>query len=209
MDENNRFQGADDWNPVPPPDPTAGAAPSPEQPADAQPLGAQPPIPPQEPPVPPAPQPPYPPQPFGQQPVGSQPVGGQPVGGQPVNGGFQGGQTPPPYPPQPGFNGQPGYIPYNSLPPQQQKLPGDSMAVAAMVLGIVGLLCCGGGIVSILGIIFGFMARSKGTSKEGMALAGIILGFIGLVGGIVISIVFAATGALEDLISNSSYSYYY
>lgn len=194
MDENNNFEGSRDWNPVPPPDPTVGGA---EQPAGGQPVGAQPPVPPQ------APQPPYPPQP----PVGGQPYGQQPAGGQPVNGGFQGGQTPPPYPPQPGFNGQPGYVPYNNLPPQSQKMPGDSMAVAAMVMGIIGLVCCGG-IVSILGIIFGFMARSKGTSKDGMALAGIILGFIGLIGGIVLAIVGAATGAFADYF-NSSYSYYY
>ena len=80
----------------------------------------------------------------------------------------------------------------------------------AIVLGIIGLVCCGGGIASILGIVFGFVSRSKGTTKDGMALAGIILGFVGLVAGIIITIVFISTGkALDDIFRASYYSYYY
>jgi hypothetical protein len=53
------------------------------------------------------------------------------------------------------------------------------MAIAAMVCGIVGVCS----IVGILGIIFGTIAkrqiRETGEGGEGMATAGIVLGWIG------------------------------
>jgi uncharacterized membrane protein len=61
------------------------------------------------------------------------------------------------------------------------------MAIAALVLGLVGLIPCAFGIPALLGVIFGFVgrnqiAKSNGTKKgSGMALAGIILGIIGIV----------------------------
>jgi len=57
----------------------------------------------------------------------------------------------------------------------------NGMAVASLVCALGGLLC---GVGGILGIVFGFIARSQirqsgGTQKgEGMALAGIIIGFV-------------------------------
>lgn len=60
----------------------------------------------------------------------------------------------------------------------------NGMAIAAMVLGIVWLY----GIGSILALIFGYKARkeidaSGGTqSGRGMATAGIVLGWIGVAG---------------------------
>jgi hypothetical protein len=63
----------------------------------------------------------------------------------------------------------------------------NGMAVASMVLGIVSypvsMLYCMGAIVAILAIVFGFVARGRIKRNEttvggGMALAGIILGFI-------------------------------
>jgi hypothetical protein len=58
----------------------------------------------------------------------------------------------------------------------------NGMAIASLVLGIV-FMC---GIGSILALIFGYMARSQidesgGTqSGRGMAIAGIVLGWIGV-----------------------------
>jgi hypothetical protein len=58
------------------------------------------------------------------------------------------------------------------------------MAVAALVLGLVGWLFCGLG--SVLAIIFGFVSQSQikaaqgRQSGAGMAKAGIILGFVGI-----------------------------
>ena len=59
----------------------------------------------------------------------------------------------------------------------------NGLAVASLVLGIVGWTVCIG---SILAVVFGFVARtqiqdSRGAqSGEGMAKAGIILGFVGI-----------------------------
>ncbi len=142
---------------------------------------------------------------YGGQP-GANPYAGQPDPYGNGNGGFS-NQTPPPYVPQ-----DPGYVPYGVEPPQPQKLPGDSMAIASMVLGIVGVVCCTGigFIAAIIGIVLGFVSRSKGTSKEGMALAGIILGFVAIFLGIIVSIILISTGALANWLGDSvSYSYYY
>ncbi len=64
-------------------------------------------------------------------------------------------------------------------PGQTQPKPGQGMAVASMVLGIVSLFCAAI-ITGILAIIFGGVAKSKGN-KSGMATAGIVLGIIGIV----------------------------
>ncbi|HOM02178.1 MAG TPA: DUF4190 domain-containing protein [Acetivibrio sp.] len=66
----------------------------------------------------------------------------------------------------------------------------NGFAIASLVLGISNFLlscCCGLGIIpSILAVVFGFMAKNKikqsnGLEKgDGLALAGIILGFIGI-----------------------------
>lgn len=58
----------------------------------------------------------------------------------------------------------------------------NSLAIASLVLSILGLCC---GIGSIVGIVLGFVARSQirtsGQAGDGMALAGIIIGFVTLV----------------------------
>lgn len=75
---------------------------------------------------------------------------------------------PPPPPPPPG----PGFAATGPQPPKN-----NGFAVAALVLGIIPCFC------GILGIIFGFIAKnqiknSDGTQTgDGMATAGIILGF--------------------------------
>jgi hypothetical protein len=59
----------------------------------------------------------------------------------------------------------------------------NGLAIASLVLGIIWVL----GIGSILAVIFGFVARRQirqsggRQSGGGMALAGIILGFVGVV----------------------------
>ncbi len=67
-----------------------------------------------------------------------------------------------------------GYSPY--APPQGT----NGMAIASLVLGLVWVYWIG----SILAIIFGFVAlaqiRDRNQSGKGMAVAGLILGFIGV-----------------------------
>ena len=82
----------------------------------------------------------------------------------------QWGPPPGPYPPQ-------GY-PYPPYPPQQ---PGtNGFAIASLVLGILWLEWVG----SILAIIFGFIARAQikrtGQGGDGLAIAGIVLGFFAI-----------------------------
>ncbi|MCC3761906.1 DUF4190 domain-containing protein [Glycomyces sp. TRM65418] len=85
---------------------------------------------------------------------------------------YQPYQAPPPYVPYPPY----GYAPYRFPPPR----PTNGMAIAAMVCGIVGVCS----IVGVLGIIFGMVAkrqiRESGDGGDGMATAGIVLGWIGV-----------------------------
>jgi len=71
------------------------------------------------------------------------------------------------------------------VPPQRT----NGMAIASMVLGILWIYWIG----SILALIFGYIARNqireRGEAGNGMAIAGIVLGWVG-VGFLVITIVF-------------------
>jgi len=71
---------------------------------------------------------------------------------------------------------------YYGHPPPRPSGPGtNGFAVAALILGIVGLCGC----IGILGIVFGVIARDQiaitGESGQGMAIAGIVLGCISIV----------------------------
>lgn len=92
------------------------------------------------------------------------------------------------YPPPPAY-GQPPYpYPY-PYPPARST---NGMAIASMVLGIVWVYWIG----SILALIFGYLAlseiRKSKQAGEGMAIAGIVLGWIG-VGILVIVLLSIAT----------------
>ncbi|MEV4385404.1 DUF4190 domain-containing protein [Micromonospora sp. NPDC049580] len=105
-----------------------------------------------------------------------------------------GAYAPPGYPPNPGY----GYPP----PPKT-----NGLAIAALVLALAGLTTCGitGPIGAILGHVAQKQIRVSGEGGEGMAKAGIIVGWIItalMVLGIafyVVAIVFAVTtGASSD-----------
>jgi len=128
-------------------------------------------------------------QPGGQQPQGQQPQGQQPHGQQPH--GQQGdqpgyGQAPPP----PGYGQQPAY---GQQPHGQPGFgaggpagaPKNGLGVAALVLGIIGVLSALffiGGVLGLVAIGLGIAARGRVKRREatngGMALAGIILGIL-------------------------------
>ena len=118
---------------------------------------------------------------------------GPPVGNPSPYAAGPGSTAPPPYgaPPtglsqQPPYSG--GYGPTRTT---------NGLAVASLVLGIVGGILCGVG--SILAIVFGFIARgqirtSQGRqSGDGMATAGIILGFISIALVVLLFVISAAS----------------
>ena len=89
---------------------------------------------------------------------------------------------------------------------------GKGISVAALVLGIVSVVFCWNPLLGIpcgiLGLVFGIIGRNK--SKNGMALAGLILGIIGLVISIIILLVLiAAAGAAVAAVSDSLFTGYY
>ena len=102
--------------------------------------------------------------------------------------------TPPPPPPGPpgGFQPPPsyqppaGYQPYPAGPPVQSTNSG--MAIAGMVLSLVGLIPCFWffQIPGVLGAIFGFigLGQTKDGKQRGrgMAIAGVVIGIILVVG---------------------------
>lgn len=69
----------------------------------------------------------------------------------------------------------------------------NGMAVASLVLGIVGLLISLFGVLPILAIVFGAVGRRQidqgGGRGRGMATAGLILGVIGLILFVVVLVV--------------------
>ena len=73
---------------------------------------------------------------------------------------------------------------YNSMPPVAPK--NNSFNVASLVLGILSIIfaCCiseyAGIVFGALGIVFYIMVKKNGTSN-GMAIAGLVCGIIGVV----------------------------
>jgi hypothetical protein len=108
----------------------------------------------------------------------------QPYSGAPVDYPTGAGLPPPVYPPPysaPGYPPAPGY-PGAYDPYRQTKPPGtNGQAIAALVCSIAGFMCC---VSSIAGLILGVMAmrETKRTGQEGygLALAGAILGGVGV-----------------------------
>ena len=90
--------------------------------------------------------------------------------------------------------------------PVKQKEEGKGMAIASLVIGILSVTCCCGGILpSILAVVFGFISKSQKKENNGMALAGIILGFVGIVIGIVSLVYLFVSGTYQDLIDEMMY----
>ena len=125
----------------------------------------------------------------------------QPPYGHPQQGPMPGSPPPPqqPYPPQgyypPGYP-PPGYPPPGSYGPLVQR-PLNGLAVASLVLGIIWVYWVG----SILALILGYVARKqireRNQSGEGLATAGIVLGWIG-VGTLVLVLLLVPLGTFSS-----------
>ena len=134
-----------------------------------------------------------------------QPAQGQPLGQQPDQPQYQPPQyQQPQYGEQPQYGqqqygGQPQYgqQPYGA-PPGHGGPKKNGLGIAALVVGIVALLgsftIVGGILLGLAAIVLGFLARGKVKRGEadngGMAIAGIVLGALGLL----ISLAFIAFG---------------
>jgi hypothetical protein len=124
-------------------------------------------------------------------------AGGAPPPGFPAPGPYQGaaGGYPPPYPYQPGpYPG--GYPPpppqpyagYGPLPTG----PKNGLGTSALVVAIIGLVFCwsvfGGVVLGVVAVVMGFVAHGRVKRGEadngGVAIAGIVLGFISIIAGL-------------------------
>lgn len=178
------------WGPpvAPAADPNPGGPVAPDPPAPApawgQPAAAPPPAaggPPLPPYVPPPEPNPYaPPSPYMPPPPGHYAPPGPTGYAQP--GAYPPPGYPAPYPPGPGYYGP----------------STNGLAIASLVLGLVGWTFCGIG--SVVAVILGFVSHSQiqgsqgRQSGSGMAKAGIILGFIGIAFWVFLFVLSLATG---------------
>ena len=93
-----------------------------------------------------------------------------------------------------------GGLPVRSSAGAQAQRPSNGMAIASLVLGVLGLVI---GLLSVLAIVFGYTARrniERATGAQtgsGLAAAGIALGWIGLALW-VIGIVLITSGRIES-----------
>jgi len=136
----------------------------------------------------------------GQQPPGDQPqYGSQPQYGQPQYGGQPPQYGEQPYPQSPSYGSSPGG-------------PGDGgghrngMGIAALILGILGLLTSWllfGGLFGLLAIVLGFVGlgrvRRGEASNRGMAITGIVLGLLSVAVAVLIG---ALVGAVWDRVQD-------
>ena len=114
---------------------------------------------------------------------------------------------------------QPMYQPYYYQPPAP--VPGKGMGVAALVLGIIGLVtgtvcacgcaCLGGiipAIVCIVGLVLGIMAMNKSKAagfKNTKALVGVILSGVGLASIVLFVLINAIIGGLNGMSQAQGY----
>jgi uncharacterized protein DUF4190 len=117
-----------------------------------------------------------------------QPPSEQPSGWQPPES-PQGGTWPPPQQ-------------QHQPPPWGPSPPTNSKATTSLVLGICGVLLCPL-VLSVPALVFGYQARREidsGTGAaggRGMAIAGIVLGWIGLIFGLLLLVFFVFALAVD------------
>ncbi|WP_433255796.1 DUF4190 domain-containing protein [Streptosporangium sp. CA-135522] len=126
--------------------------------------------------------------------------------GPPQGGGYgsSGGYgSPGGYGPPPGG----GYDPYGygAQPPPRGN---NGMAIAALIMGIVGLFTCG--VPSIVGIVLGHISlgqiKRTGEEGRGMGIAGLVLSYFGVAGWVIFLLVWLVMiGALASSASLSGY----
>lgn len=92
---------------------------------------------------------------------------------------------------------------YQDVPKQPVKSPQSNMALASLVMGIIGIVtscCCYGGLIfGSLGVLFALLSKTE-DRFEGYAKAGLITSIIGVVMAVLLGIawiIFAVAGEFE------------
>jgi hypothetical protein len=83
----------------------------------------------------------------------------------------------------------------------------DGLAIASLVLGLLTPLCCGL-FTGIPAIICGHISLSKISKNpnlqgKGMAIAGLVLGYVGTIGTILYFVFFGGMAAIEEIMNQS------
>lgn len=87
----------------------------------------------------------------------------------------------------------------NAIPAPVAAGKTNGFAITSLVLSILGLICCTSLLFNILAVVFGHLALSqikKNPNQGGknLATAGLIIGYIGLVLGIIVAIAYLTGG---------------
>lgn len=86
------------------------------------------------------------------------------------------------------------------------------MAITALILGICSLVFCAAPFLGvgcgIAATILGAIGKNKNPDKRGMAIAGLIMGIVGIVLGVIFTSCIMCA-ACEAAANPYSYSYYY
>ncbi len=138
------------------------------------------------------------------EPVAAEPIAAEPVAAEPVE--------------QPAYaqTPAPNYSTSNYVPPvkPQPNKQSSGLAIASMVLGIVGIVaccCCGVGLpCAIVGLILGIVARARGN-RQGFSIAGIILCSFALLIGVAFNLIYwlAVFSELEFMLDSPEFFDYY
>jgi hypothetical protein len=96
-----------------------------------------------------------------------------------------------------------GVPPTVSMPPNPAGTQSDGLAIAALVCGILSIVCCcGGPVFGVLGLTFSIIVLSRhqdypAESSRQMALAGLILSILGLLSRIFLPLFFFVPAGLR------------
>jgi hypothetical protein len=95
--------------------------------------------------------------------------------------------------------------PYGYQPVYVQTTPTSGYATASMVFGIIGLLggWCAFGIPCLIAVVLGHMALSETKNGRkgghGMAVAGLILGYLVVIPAIILAIMFFGAAVVDQV----------
>ncbi|MEV0968525.1 DUF4190 domain-containing protein [Microtetraspora glauca] len=117
---------------------------------------------------------------------------------------YQGDPYGRPYtPPQQHWQGGPQYPPYGAQPIYIQAPPTSGYATASLVFGILGVVggWCAFGIPCVLAVLFGHIAlvetKSGRKGGRGMAIAGLILGYVVVIPAVALAVMMFGGSILD------------